>query len=54
MYACIVKVKIKEKLSDDHQSMQMRETRVPFSLKIERDDKDEKLVDGVSRMRIRN
>jgi Caulimovirus viroplasmin len=54
MYACIVKAKIKEELSDGHRPAQMRETTVPLSLKIEFDDTDEELAGGVSRMRIQN
>jgi hypothetical protein len=54
MYACIVKAKIKEELSDGHRPAQMRGTPVPLSLKIERNDGDEELTDGVSRMRIQN
>jgi hypothetical protein len=54
MYACIVKANIKEELSDGHRPAQMRGTSVPLSLKIERNDGDEELTDGVSRMRIQN
>jgi viroplasmin and RNaseH domain-containing protein len=54
MSACIVKAKNKEESSDGHRPAQMRETPVSFSLKIECDDTDEELADGVSRMRIQN
>ena len=54
MYACIVKIKIKEELSDGHRLTQIRETPVPVSLKIESDNTDEELAGNVNRMRIQN
>jgi hypothetical protein len=53
MYACVVKAKTISELSGGgHRPVKMRGTPVPFSLKIECDDEDEKLADSIGRMRL--
>lgn len=52
MNACIDKVKIKEKLSNDHRSTKMKKFSVELDLKTESHDDENKFTNVFSKIRI--